>query len=107
MVLDYTADSDGESPFPETSWHPVMRGFPRKTQPGPMWEVTNWLEVHVEALREEDVPWLQLVVLLMDANAPGAWELAKHFLAMWQWMVELATTNFCLPALTMLNIGQF
>ena len=43
----------------------------------------------------------------MGAGAAGTWELAKHFLAMWQWMVEVATTNFCLPAPTMLNIGQF
>ena len=26
---------------------------------------------------------------------------------MWQWMVEVAATNFCPPAPTMLNIGQF
>ena len=26
---------------------------------------------------------------------------------MWQWMVEVAATNFCLPATTILNIGQF
>ena len=87
MVLDYTADSHGESPFPKTSQHPVMRGSPRKTQPNPMWEVTKWMEVHVDALREEDVPLWQLVAPLMDAGAPGAWELIKCFLAMWQWMV--------------------
>ena len=43
----------------------------------------------------------------MDAGATGARELAKHFLAIWQWTVEVATTNFCLPAPTMFNIGQF
>ena len=43
----------------------------------------------------------------MDAGAAGTWELTKHFLATWQWMVEVATTNFGLPAPTMLNIGQF
>ena len=107
VALDYAADSNGVSPFPKTSQHPVMRGSPRKTQPDPMWEVTKWLEVHVDALREEDVLWWQLVAPLMDAGTPGTRELVKYFLAMWQWTVEVAATNFCLPTPTMLNIGQF
>ena len=72
-----------------------------------MWEVTKWLEVRIETLREEDVLWWPLVGPLMDVGTPGTRELLKCFLAMWQWMVEVATTNFCLPAPTMLNIGQF
>ena len=48
-----------------------------------------------------------LVVPLMDVGTPGARELTKCFLATWQWMVEVATTNFCLPAPIMLNSGQF
>ena len=107
MMLDYTADFDGKSPFPNTSWQYVMRGSPKKAQPDPMWEVIKWLEVCIETLREEDVPWWQLVAPLMDAGITGTWKLAKHFLAMWQWMVEVATTNFCPPAPTMLNNGQF
>ena len=43
-ALDYTADSNGESPFPETSRHHVMMGSPKKVQPNPIWEVTKWLE---------------------------------------------------------------
>ena len=107
MALDYTADSNGESPFPETSQHCVMRGSPKKVWPDSMWEVTKWLEACIETLREEDVPWWPLVAPLMDVGAPGARDLTKHFLAMSQWMVEVATTNFCLPTPTMLNIGQF
>ena len=107
MVLDYTADSDGESPFPETSQHHVMRGSPKKVWPDPMWEVTKWLEAHVETLKKEDVPWWLLVVPLMDVGAPDTRGLAKCFLATWQLTVEVATTNFCLPIPTMLNIGQF
>ena len=56
QVLNYSADSDGESPFPKTSWHHVMRGSPKKAQLNPMWEATIWLEEHVETLREADVP---------------------------------------------------
>ena len=107
MALDYANDSDGESPFPETSRCRVMRGSPKKVQPDPMWEVTKWLEVCIETLREEDVPWWLLVALLMDVGTPGTRELAKHFLATWQWTVEVATANFCPPTPTMLNIGQF
>ena len=53
-ALDYTADSDRESPFPKISWCHVMRGSPKKAQPDPMWEATKWLEEHVEK-PEEDV----------------------------------------------------
>ena len=80
MVLDYAADSNEESPFPESSQCHVMRGSPKKVWPNPMWEVTKWLEACVETLREEDVPWWPLAVLLMDVSAPGTRELAKHFL---------------------------
>ena len=105
-ALDFAADSNGESSFPETSQHHVMRGSPKRG-PDPMWEVTKWLDAHVEPLREEDVLWWPLVALLMNVGTPGTRELAKHFLAMWKWMVEVAATNFCLPTPTMLNIGQF
>ena len=84
-----------------------MRGSPKKVQPNPMWEVTKWLEVCIETLREEDVLWWPLVVWLMDVGAAGIWELTKHFLTMWQWMVEVAATNFCQPTPTLLNNGQF
>ena len=106
-ALDYAADSNGKSPFPETSQHCVMRGSPKKAWPDSTWEATKWLEACVETLREGDFLWWQLVALLMDAGTAGTWKLAKHFLAAWQWMVEVATTNFCLPTPTMLNIGQF
>ena len=102
MALDYVADSNEESPF-----HHVMKGSPKKAQPDPMWEVIKWLEAHVETLREEDVPWWPLVVLLTDEGTPSTSELAKCFLAAWQWMAEVAATKFCPPAPTMLNIGQF
>ena len=46
-VLDYAADSNGESPFPETSQCGVMRGSQKKVWPDPMWEATKWLEMGV------------------------------------------------------------
>ena len=106
-ALNYAAGSNEESPFPEASWHCVMMGSPKKVWPDPMWEMTKWLEARVETLGEEDVPWWLLVVLLTDAGASGTRELAKCFLAAWQWTVEVATTNCCPSTPTMLNIGQF
>ena len=100
-ALDYAADSNGESPIPKVSWHRVMRSSPKKVWPDPMWEVTKWWEACVET------PGWLLVAPLMNAGIPGTRELTKHFLAMWQWMVEVAATNFCLPTPSMLNIGQF
>ena len=97
VVLDHAADSEEESPFPETSQHHVMKGSPKKVWPDPMWEVIKWLEACIEILREEDVPWWPLVVPLTDEGAPGARELAKCFLATWQWMVEWSLPSFVCP----------
>ena len=105
-ALDYAADSDEESPFPATSQCHVMKGSPKKVRPDSIWEAIKWLEAHIGTLRE-DVLWWPLVAPLMDVGAPGARKLTKCFLATWKWMVEVATTMFCPPALTMLNIGQF
>ena len=69
--------------------------------------MTKSLEACIETLGEEDVLWWLLVAPLMNAGASGTRELTKCFLAMWQWMVNVAATNFCLPAPTMLNIGHF
>ena len=107
MALDHAADSDEESPSPETSQHCMMKGFPKKVRPDPMWEAIKWLEACIETLREEDVQWWSLVVLLTDEGAPDTRELTKHFLATWQWMTEVAAIKFCPPTPTMLNIGQF
>ena len=107
MVLDHAADSDGESLFPKTSQCHVMKGSPKKVQPDPMWEGIKWFEEHVETLRDDDVQWWPLVVPLTDEGVPGTRELTKCFLAAWQWVTEVATTKFCLPATAVLNIGQF
>ena len=61
----------------------------------------------VDNIRVEDVLWWQLVAFLIDGGAKHARELAKCFLAAWQWTFEVCAANFCLPAPTMLNIGQF
>ena len=89
-ALDYAADSDGESPFPETSWHSVMRVSPKKVKPNPMWEATKWLEVHIETMMEDD-PWWPLVAPLTDVGMPGASELAKHFhgSGWWRWPLPI------------------
>ena len=55
-ALDNAVDSDGESPFPKTSWHHVMGSSSKKTQLDPMWQTTSWLEADIKSLGEQDIP---------------------------------------------------
>ena len=44
---------------------------------------------------------------MTNGGAQGTQELAKWLLTIWQWTFALGVTDFCLPSLSMLNIGQF
>ena len=72
-----------------------------------MWEPTRWLKGHVKCLTNEDVPWWELVTPMMNGGTRGTKELAKQLLATWQWTFAVSAADFCLPSLSMLNIGQF
>ena len=76
MSLDYKEDSDGESPFHETSRCIMMRSFLVRTRLDPMWQMTKWLEACRESLGEEDIAWWLLVVPLTDGGTMNAKELA-------------------------------
>ena len=107
MLLDYKEDSDGESPFHETSIRIMMRSSPVRTRLDPMWQTMKWLEACRESLGEEDITWWPLVVPLTDGGTTTTKELAKHLIAMWRWTTKVFTMPLCPPAPTMLNIGQF
>ena len=107
MLLDYKEDSDGESPFHETSIRIMMRSSPVRTRLDPMWQTMKWLEACRESLGEEDITWWPLVVPLTDGGTTTTKELAKHLIAMWRWTTKVSTMPLCPPAPTMLNIGQF
>ena len=72
-----------------------------------MWNPTEWMEQCVKHLKDEDVPWWQLVAPMMNGGAEWTKELAKHLLMVWQWTFAVGLANYCPPSPMMLNIGQF
>ena len=105
--LDYKEDSNGESPFHETSRCIMMRSSPLGTHLDPLWQTTMWLEACGDSLGEEDITWWLLVMLLTDGGTVAAKELAKFLISVWRWTAKVSTMPLYPPAPTMLNIGQF
>ena len=68
---------------------------------------THWLQLVVQGIFDEEVPWYEYIALLMTGTKGTALSLAKHLLAIWWWNVKVQGWDICPPALTILNIGQF
>ena len=66
-----------------------------------------WLQVAVQGIAKEEVPWYEFVTPLTSGEEGTALSLAKHFLTVWQWNIKVHGEDNCPPALTILNIGQF
>ena len=73
----------------------------------PTWRTTRWLQLAVQGISDDEVPWYELVIPLMVGTEGAALTLAKHLLAVWRWSIKVLGWDVCLPALTALNIGQF
>ena len=91
MSLDYKEDSNGESPFHETSRCIMMRSSPVGTHLDPLWQMTMWLEACRDSLGEEDITWWPLVVPLTDGGTAATKELTKHLISVWRWMAKVST----------------
>ena len=73
----------------------------------PTWRTTHWLQLAVQGILDDEVPWYDLVTLLMVGTEGVALSLAKRLLTVWQWSIRVQGQDACLPPLTVLNIGQF
>ena len=73
----------------------------------PHWRATHWLQVAVQGIAKEEVPWYELVTSLTSGAEGMALSLAKHLFMAWQWNIKVRGEDACPPALTILNIGQF
>ena len=73
----------------------------------PHWRATRWLQVAVQGIAEEEVPWYELVTPLTSGVEGVALSLAKHLLMAWWWNIKVHKEDDCPPAPTILNIGQF
>ena len=65
------------------------------------------LQVVVQGIAKEEVPWYKLVTPLTSWAEGAALSLAKCLLAAWQWNIKVHGEDDCPPAPTVLNIGQF
>ena len=68
---------------------------------------TCWLQLVVQGISDDEVPWYELVIPLTAGTKGAALLLAKCLLTGWRWSIKVLGQNICLPAPTALNIGQF
>ena len=73
----------------------------------PTWRTTHWLQLVVQGISDDEVPWYELVLPLMVGTEGAALSLAKCLLTIWQWSIKVQGQDVFPPAPTALNIGQF
>ena len=73
----------------------------------PHWRATHWLQMAVQGITKEEVPWYKLVTLLMLAVEGATLSLAKCLLVVWRWSMRVCGEDTCPPTPTILHIGQF
>ena len=73
----------------------------------PTWQKTCWLQLVVQGISDDEVPWYECVTPLTLGTEGTALSLAKHLLAVWWWGLRVQGRDVCPPAPTVLNIGQF
>ena len=55
----------------------------------PHWRASHWLQVTVQGIAKDEVPWYVLVIPLMSRPEGTALSLAKHLLAAWRWSIKV------------------
>ena len=73
----------------------------------PSWRMTHWLQLAVQGILYEEVPWYECVAPLTSGAEGMALSLAKHLLTVWWWSLRVQGWDVCPPTPTVLNIGQF
>ena len=73
----------------------------------PTWRANRWLQLVVQGISDDEVPWYEYVIPLMVGTEGMALSLAKRLLTVWQWSIKVQGWDVCLPALMALNIRQF
>ena len=73
----------------------------------PQWRATHWLQMAVQGIAEEEVPWCELITPLTSGAEGAALSLAKCLLAAWRWSMKVCGEDTCPPTPTVLDIRQF
>ena len=73
----------------------------------PFWQTTQYLKSFEEQCEEDEpICWL-LICPLTDGGDVAALGLAQWLMATWRWATTISASLICLPAPTVMNIGQF
>ena len=107
-LVDGRVESSRESPGWQTGYQ-VDIGEEEATLEtiDPTWRTTHWLQLVVQGISDDEVPWYELVIPLMVGSEGAALSLAKCLFLVWRWSIKVLGWDICPPALTALNIGQF
>ena len=71
------------------------------------WRAKWWLEVATQGIRDEEVPWHDLLIPLTSGAEGTAKALAKCLEAVWRWNIKVRGEEVCQPTPTLLNVNQF
>ena len=76
------------------SWHPCYHvdiGEEKVTLKSidPTWRATRWLQLVVQNIADDEVPWYELVISLTSGMEGTAQLLAKHLLVTWRWSLKV------------------
>ena len=63
----------------------------------PTWWTTRWLQLVVQGISDDEVPWYEFITLLMMEAKGAALSLAKHLLTIWQWSIRVQGGTFAHP----------
>ena len=55
----------------------------------PTWRATHWLQLVVQGIVDDQVPWYELVIPLMLGAEGAALSMAKHLLVAWRWSLKV------------------
>ena len=55
----------------------------------PHWRAKRWLQIAIQEITDEEVPWHELVAPLTSGVEGMARSLAKHLVTVWQWNVKV------------------
>ena len=73
----------------------------------PHWRAMQWLQVAIQGIMDEEVPWHELLALLTSGVEGLARPMAKHLVTVWWWNIKVWGEGECPPTPSILNIGQF
>ena len=63
----------------------------------PTWRTTHWLQLAVQGISDDEVPWYELIIPLMVGTEGMALSLAKCLLTIWQWSIKVQGGMFACP----------